>query len=36
MTGQTDAERCILYEGMTEGSLIDILNSWVPDEDAPY
>jgi hypothetical protein len=36
MAGHTDAERCILYEAMTEGSLIDILNSWVTGEDAPY
>lgn len=36
MTSLTGAERCILYNGMTGGSLIDILNSWVPTEDAPY
>jgi hypothetical protein len=36
MTALTDAERCILYSGMHGDSLIDILNSWVPDEDAPY
>jgi hypothetical protein len=36
MTDQTAAERCILYAGMTEGSLIDIVNSWVTGEDAPY
>ena len=32
----TDAERLILYDGMFGDSLIDILNAWVPDEDAPY
>ena len=36
MVGLTDAERCILYQGMYCSSLIDILNSWVMGEDAPY
>jgi hypothetical protein len=36
MTDLTDAERLILYDGVTGHSLIDILNGWVPDEDAPY
>lgn len=32
-------QRCILYEGLFGGSLIDVLNSWVVlarPEDAPY
>jgi hypothetical protein len=31
---ETDAERCILYEGLAGGSLIMILNAWVGGEDA--
>lgn len=31
-----DAERCILYEGLTGASLIMVLNSWVRGDDAPY
>jgi hypothetical protein len=33
---EADAVRCILYEGVTGGSLIMALNSWVGGEDAPY
>jgi hypothetical protein len=36
MTDLTDAERCIQYEGMYGSSLVEILNSWVLGEDAPY
>jgi hypothetical protein len=31
-----NAVRCILYEGLTGGSLIMILNAWVGGEDAEY
>ncbi len=34
--GATEAERCILYAGLTGDSLIEILNDWVRGEDAPY
>jgi len=33
---QGEAERCILYEGLTGASLIMVLNSWVRGDDAPY
>jgi len=35
----TPEQRCILYEGITGSSLVDILNSWVAvshPEDGPY
>jgi len=32
----SDAELCILYEGLTGASLIIVLNSWVRGADAPY
>src|SRR5215467_16042774 len=32
----SDAERCILYGGITGDNLIMIVNAWVRGEDAPY
>jgi hypothetical protein len=32
----SDAERCILYEGLTGESLVTVLNAWVRGDDAPY
>lgn len=32
----TKEQRCILFEGIHGHSLVDVLNAWVPDEDAPY
>ncbi len=32
----SDAERCILYEGLTGHSLIMVLNAWVRGDDAAY
>jgi hypothetical protein len=34
--GDTGAEQCVLYEGTHGHALIDIVNAWAPDEDAPY
>jgi hypothetical protein len=35
-TDLTKEQLCILLEGMNGHSLLDILNAWVPGEDAPY
>ena len=32
----TAEQRCILFEGLFGHTLIDVLNAWVPDEDAQY
>ena len=36
VSGDSAAEQCILYMGADGHSLIDIVNAWAPQEDAPY